>query len=58
MADDIWRYLYGDKDYISGTLERELADKGMILVTSVKKKHEIQSDETLEPPDAPTTIYY
>ncbi|PCS21704.1 hypothetical protein BTN49_2716 [Candidatus Enterovibrio escicola] len=39
-------------------MERELADKGMILVTSVKKKHEIQSDETLEPPDAPTTIYY
>ncbi|PCS21861.1 Mobile element protein [Candidatus Enterovibrio escicola] len=49
--------LYGYKDYISDPLERELADKGVTLITDVKK-HETQSDETLEPLDAPKTIYY
>ncbi|PCS22608.1 hypothetical protein BTN49_1834 [Candidatus Enterovibrio escicola] len=38
-------------------MERELADKGVTLITGVKK-HDIQSDETLESSDAPKTIYY
>nr|WP_263363564.1 transposase [Candidatus Enterovibrio escacola] len=57
MAEEFCGYLYGEKGYISGLLERELADKGVTLITDVKK-HEIQSDETLGEPDAPETIYY
>ncbi|PCS22553.1 Mobile element protein [Candidatus Enterovibrio escicola] len=38
-------------------MDRELADKGVTLITGVKK-HKIQSDETLEPPNALETIYY
>ncbi|PCS23636.1 Mobile element protein [Candidatus Enterovibrio escicola] len=49
--------LYREKGYISGSLERKLADKGVTLITGMKK-HETQSDETLEPPDAPESIYY
>ncbi|PCS22382.1 Mobile element protein [Candidatus Enterovibrio escicola] len=45
------------KGYISDPLERELANKGVTLITGVKK-HETQSDETLEPLDTPETIYY
>nr|WP_263363721.1 transposase [Candidatus Enterovibrio escacola] len=56
-VDEFWGCLYGDKGYISGLLERELADKGVIQITGMKK-HEIQSGETLEPFDAPETIYY
>ncbi|PCS21134.1 transposase [Candidatus Enterovibrio escicola] len=37
MADELWRCLYGDKDYISGPLERKCADKGMTLITGVKE---------------------
>ncbi|PCS21409.1 Mobile element protein [Candidatus Enterovibrio escicola] len=37
--------LYGNKGYISGPLEQELADKGVTLITGVKK-YETQSDET------------
>uniref|UniRef100_UPI0018F1D5C3 hypothetical protein n=1 Tax=Candidatus Enterovibrio escicola TaxID=1927127 RepID=UPI0018F1D5C3 len=45
------------KGYIYGPLEREIADKGVTLITGVKK-HEIQSDKTLKLPDNPETIYY
>ncbi|PCS21680.1 Mobile element protein [Candidatus Enterovibrio escicola] len=38
-------------------MERELADKGVTLITGVKK-YETQSHETLEPPDSPEKIYY
>ncbi|PCS21846.1 Mobile element protein [Candidatus Enterovibrio escicola] len=38
-------------------MERERADKGVTLITGVKK-YETQSNETLEPLDAPETIYY
>ncbi|PCS21502.1 Mobile element protein [Candidatus Enterovibrio escicola] len=51
-------WFYGDKGYISGPLKRELADKGVTLITDVKKEYETKSDETLEPPDAPATLYY
>nr|WP_263364501.1 transposase [Candidatus Enterovibrio escacola] len=37
MVDEIWGCLYGEKGYISGSLKRELADKGVILITGVKK---------------------
>nr|WP_150140170.1 transposase [Candidatus Enterovibrio escacola] len=57
IVDELLGCLYGDKGYISGPFERELADKGVTLITGVKK-HEIKSDETLEPPDAPETIDY
>ncbi|PCS22809.1 transposase [Candidatus Enterovibrio escicola] len=30
-------WLYGDKGYIAGLLERELADKGVTLITGAKK---------------------
>ncbi|PCS21508.1 Mobile element protein [Candidatus Enterovibrio escicola] len=30
-------WFYGDKDYISSSLEWELTDKGVILITDVKK---------------------
>nr|WP_150138594.1 transposase [Candidatus Enterovibrio escacola] len=36
-ANELWGCLYGDKDYISGPLEWELADKGVTLITGVKK---------------------
>ncbi|PCS23597.1 Mobile element protein [Candidatus Enterovibrio escicola] len=49
--------LYGDKGYISGPLEQELADKRVTLIMVINK-YETQSDENLEPPDAPETIYY
>ncbi|PCS24146.1 Mobile element protein [Candidatus Enterovibrio escicola] len=35
MADELWGRLYGDKGYISSPLGRELADKGVILITGV-----------------------
>nr|WP_199399407.1 transposase [Candidatus Enterovibrio escacola] len=57
MVDELWGCLYGDKDDISGPFKRELADKGVTLITGVKK-YKTQSDETLEPLDAPETIYY
>nr|WP_190322110.1 transposase [Candidatus Enterovibrio escacola] len=57
MVDELWGCLYGDKAYISGPLDRELAEKGVTLITGIKK-HETQSDETLELPDAPETLYY
>ncbi|PCS23349.1 hypothetical protein BTN49_0946 [Candidatus Enterovibrio escicola] len=38
-------------------MDRELADKGVTLITGVKK-YETQSDKTLELPDAPEKIYY
>ncbi|PCS22030.1 Mobile element protein [Candidatus Enterovibrio escicola] len=50
-------WFYGDKGYISDPLEQELANKEVTLITGVKK-HETQSDETLEPPNASETIYY
>ncbi|ENM5770104.1 IS982 family transposase [Vibrio mimicus] len=37
MADNLWSTLYGDKGSISGPLEQELADKGVRLITDVKK---------------------
>ncbi len=37
MADELWGCLYGDKGYISDPLERELADKGVTLITGMKK---------------------
>nr|WP_263363537.1 transposase [Candidatus Enterovibrio escacola] len=52
-----WGWFYGDKGYISGLLEWEFAENGVTLITGVKK-YETKSDETLEPPDAPETIYY
>ncbi|PCS22826.1 Mobile element protein [Candidatus Enterovibrio escicola] len=57
MVDELWGCLYRDKGYISGLLERGLADKGVTLITGMKK-NETQSDETLETPDALETIYY
>nr|WP_263363620.1 transposase [Candidatus Enterovibrio escacola] len=52
IVDEILGCLSGDKGYTNGPLERELADKGVTLIMGVKK-HETQSDKTLEPPDAP-----
>nr|WP_199399334.1 hypothetical protein [Candidatus Enterovibrio escacola] len=49
--------LYGDKGYIATPFEWELADKGVTLITGMKK-YETQSDETLEPLDTPKMIYY
>ncbi|PCS21563.1 hypothetical protein BTN49_2812 [Candidatus Enterovibrio escicola] len=57
MADDLWMCLYGDKGYITDLVERELADKRVTLIIGVKK-YETKSDEALEPPDTPETIYY
>ncbi len=37
IDDELWGCLYGDKGYISSPLERELADKGVTLITGVKK---------------------
>ncbi len=37
MADDLWGCLYRDKGYISSPLERELADKGVTLITGMKR---------------------
>nr|WP_199399333.1 transposase [Candidatus Enterovibrio escacola] len=37
MTDELWWCLYGDKGYISDPLDGELADKGVILITGVKK---------------------
>ncbi|WP_104399763.1 IS982 family transposase [Vibrio penaeicida] len=37
MVENLWGSLYGDKGYISGPLEQELADKGVTLITDVKK---------------------
>ncbi|PCS22538.1 Mobile element protein [Candidatus Enterovibrio escicola] len=36
MIDERCGCLYGDKVYIYGPLDRELADKGMTLITSIK----------------------
>ncbi|PCS21447.1 Mobile element protein [Candidatus Enterovibrio escicola] len=36
MVDEHLECLYGDKGYISDPLERELADKGVILITGLK----------------------
>ncbi len=37
MSDELWGCLSGDKGYISGLLERDLADKGVIIITGVIK---------------------
>ncbi|PCS22467.1 Mobile element protein [Candidatus Enterovibrio escicola] len=37
MADDLWGCLYRDKGYISSPLEWELANKGVTLITGVKR---------------------
>nr|WP_150139465.1 transposase [Candidatus Enterovibrio escacola] len=37
MVDELWGCIYGDKGYISGPLERELTDKGVTLITGMKK---------------------
>ena len=37
MADSIWGKLYGDKGYISKALTGELLDKGVELITTVRK---------------------
>lgn len=37
MADAIWGKLYGDKGYISKALTGELLDKGVELITTVRK---------------------
>nr|WP_317845792.1 transposase [Candidatus Enterovibrio escacola] len=37
MFDEFWGCLYGDKGYISGPLELELANKGVITITDMKK---------------------
>ena len=37
MIDNLWGSLYGDKGYISGPLEQDLAEKGVTLITNVKK---------------------
>ncbi|PCS21454.1 Mobile element protein [Candidatus Enterovibrio escicola] len=34
--------LYGDKGYISDPLDRELADKGVTLITGVKKNMKLK----------------
>ncbi|PCS22933.1 Mobile element protein [Candidatus Enterovibrio escicola] len=36
MVNEIWGCLYGDKGYISGSLERELTNKGVTLITGMK----------------------
>ncbi|PCS23443.1 Mobile element protein [Candidatus Enterovibrio escicola] len=36
MIDERCGCLYGDKAYISGPLDRELADKGVTLITGIK----------------------
>ncbi|PCS22620.1 Mobile element protein [Candidatus Enterovibrio escicola] len=37
MVDELWGCIYGDKGYISGPLARELTDKGVTLITGMKK---------------------
>ncbi|PCS22184.1 Mobile element protein [Candidatus Enterovibrio escicola] len=37
IVNELWGCLYGEKGYISGPLKWELADKGVILTTGVKK---------------------
>nr|WP_263363792.1 transposase [Candidatus Enterovibrio escacola] len=37
IGNELWGFLYGNKGYISGPLEREFTDKGVILITGVKK---------------------
>nr|WP_263363682.1 transposase [Candidatus Enterovibrio escacola] len=37
LADELWGCLYGEKGYISGPLQRELPDKRVTLITSIKK---------------------
>ncbi|WP_263363511.1 transposase [Candidatus Enterovibrio escicola] len=37
MVDELWACLHGDKGYLSDLLERELVDKGVTLITGVKK---------------------
>ncbi|PCS23098.1 Mobile element protein [Candidatus Enterovibrio escicola] len=37
VTDKLWGCLYGDKGYISGPLEWKLTDKGMTLITGMKK---------------------
>ncbi|PCS23945.1 Mobile element protein (plasmid) [Candidatus Enterovibrio escicola] len=49
-------WFYGDKSYISGPLERELADKVVTLIMGVKK-YKTKSDENLELLDATETIF-
>nr|WP_150138051.1 transposase [Candidatus Enterovibrio escacola] len=56
-VNELWGCLCGDKGYISDPLQRELANKGVTLITGVKKD-ETQSDETLDLPNAPEMIYY
>uniref|UniRef100_UPI001237B604 transposase n=1 Tax=Candidatus Enterovibrio escicola TaxID=1927127 RepID=UPI001237B604 len=36
MSDELWGRLYGDEGYISDLLKRELSDRGVTLITSVK----------------------
>ncbi|PCS23132.1 transposase [Candidatus Enterovibrio escicola] len=37
MVDELWACLHGDEGYLSDPLERELVDKGVTLITGVKK---------------------
>ncbi len=37
MIDELWGCLYKGKGYISSPLERELADKGVTLITGMKR---------------------
>ncbi len=41
IVDELWGCLYGDKGYINSPLERELADKGVTLITGMKKKPKV-----------------
>ncbi|PCS22372.1 Mobile element protein [Candidatus Enterovibrio escicola] len=34
---ELWECLYGDKSYISDPLDQELAEKGVTLITGMKK---------------------
>ncbi len=37
MVDELWACLHGDEGYLSDPLERELVDKGVTLITGMKK---------------------
>nr|WP_263364450.1 transposase [Candidatus Enterovibrio escacola] len=37
IVNKLLGWFYGDKSYMSGPLERKLIDKGVTLITSMKK---------------------
>ncbi|WP_158523704.1 transposase [Candidatus Enterovibrio escicola] len=39
-TDNLWRSLYGDKGYISSSLEKTVDDKGISLMTNTRKNIE------------------